>query len=58
MYLCGASYVIRQADNKTFKNRLYICGTFESAHLTFRDPEDANHAYNIINDLISVLYQK
>jgi hypothetical protein len=28
MYLCGGSYVIRQPDNKTFKNRLYICGTY------------------------------
>lgn len=28
LYLNGGSYVIRQADNKHFKNRLYICGTF------------------------------
>ena len=25
--LCGGSYVIKQTDNKTFKNRLYVCGT-------------------------------
>ena len=28
MNLCGGSYVIHQDDNKNFKNRLYICGTY------------------------------
>jgi hypothetical protein len=34
--LCGGSYVIRQQNNKNFKDRLYICGTYQSIHLTFR----------------------
>ncbi len=38
MNLCGGSYVIRQPNNKNFKDRLYICGTYESIHLTFKCP--------------------
>lgn len=48
MHLCGASYVIRQEDSKTFKNRLYICGSYESIHLTMKDPDYANNVKNTL----------
>lgn len=58
MNLCGASYIIRPPDNVNFKNRMYICGSFQSIHLTFKSPEIANHTKGIIESLIGELYQK
>lgn len=48
MDLCGASYVIRPPDNANFKNRLYICGSHQSIHLTFKVLETANHSKQMI----------
>lgn len=56
--LCGGSYVIKQQDNKTFRNRLYICGSQKSIHLTFPSPADVERTYQLIEGILSNIYQK
>ncbi len=58
MYLCGASYIIRPPDNVNFKNRMYICGSFQSIHLTLNNADIANNYKAIIESQIDELYLK
>lgn len=56
--LCGKSYVQLRPNNKSFRNRLFVCGTEESIHLTFRDEADAIKYYGVISELIAIQLER
>ena len=49
--------MIKQPDNKTFKNRLYVCGTEKSLHLTFPSPADQQNVFELLENILNNIYQ-
>lgn len=57
MKLCSKSFVRRQQDCQSYRNRLYICGVDWSVHLNFGARADVDTVYNLLKKIVDNIFQ-